>query len=141
MDTDQSQNEKKPVAAFVLSLIAGLWMLASGGMMAARYGWGTMNGGYMMGARGSGGMHSWMWHQGGMQHYWGGAWFSWVGVAAAICAIAGAIMMYAAPRSCRGWSLMVLVASAVALVTGSGFVPGTLGVVGAILAMTFRPAR
>lgn len=141
MATNQSSDEQKPVAAFVMSLIAGLWMLASGGMMTAGYGWGAMNGGYMMGPGGYGDMHSWMWRHGYMQPYWGGAWSSWIGIVAALCVIAGSIAIYAASRSRRGGSVLIIAASAVAVLTGSGFVPGILGIVGGILAMTARPAR
>ena len=35
------QKNEKPTAAFVLSLLAGLWMLAAGAMMRG-YGWGGM---------------------------------------------------------------------------------------------------
>ena len=45
MQEGQSQVERKPVAAFVLSLLAGLWMLVPGAMM---YYWGLpMKGGWM----------------------------------------------------------------------------------------------
>jgi hypothetical protein len=141
METEQPRNEQRPVAAFAISLIAGLWMLASGGMMTAGYGWGGMNGGYMMGMRGSGGMHTWMWRHGYMQQYWGGAWPTWIGIAAAICVIAGAIAIYAQPRARRAWGPAILIASAVALVTGSGVVPGVLGIVGGILAMSGQSER
>jgi hypothetical protein len=116
-------------------------MLASSGMMAAGHGWGSAGGGQMMGGPGYGGMHTWTWRHGYMQHYWGGAWPPWAGIAAAVLVIAGAAVVYSTPRSSREWGVVVLIASAVALVTGSGIVPGVLGIVGGILALTWRPER
>ena len=43
MSETQIQRTEQPTVAFVLSLLAGLWMLAAGGMMGG-FGWGGMMG-------------------------------------------------------------------------------------------------
>lgn len=64
MTNNEIQKSEKTTAAFVLSLLAGLWILAAGGMMGG-YGWGGMMGRYGWGGMrdGSLGMHNWMWGQ------------------------------------------------------------------------------
>jgi len=60
------QTNGKPVAAFVLSLIAGLWMLGAGGYMGG-FGMGGFGMGGMMGGMGSGGYAAHrMYHWNGM---------------------------------------------------------------------------
>ncbi len=115
----------RPVAAFVVSLIAGLWMLAMGGMM----GWGYMGG------------YGWMWRHHGMMHgYGGGAMWSWIGIVAGIVVITGAVVLYAVPSAARFWGVVIIVASAIDLLAGmGGFLAGSLGIVGGILAVTWQP--
>lgn len=43
MPEEQIQRPEQPTAAFVLSLLAGLWMMGAGGMMGS-FGWGGMMG-------------------------------------------------------------------------------------------------
>jgi hypothetical protein len=43
MSEAQVREAEQPTAAFVLALLAGLWMLSAGGMMGA-FGWGGMMG-------------------------------------------------------------------------------------------------
>ena len=51
MSETQVHKTEQPTAAFVLSLLAGLWMLGAGGIMGG-LGWGGMMGGWQgMGGR------------------------------------------------------------------------------------------
>jgi hypothetical protein len=132
MSNGQMQGTEKPTAAFVLSLLAGLWMLAAGGMMGG-FGWGGMMGGQ------HGHFHhigSWMWGSG--MHALGMSW-PWFGLVAGIVVLIGAVMLYVRPEQRRSWGLVVLLISAVDVLVGmGGLLAGALGVVGGILAMTAK---
>lgn len=139
MSEGRSADEQRPVAAFTVSLIAGLWMIASAGMMGL--GWGGMMGSdYMAGGRGYGGMYTWVWPRGYMHGGLAGAWWSWVGIAAAIIVIVSAVLVYADPRRRQGWGTVLIVVSGVALIAGAGLLPGILGIVGGVLALVWRPS-
>lgn len=127
-----------PMASFVLSLIAGLLVLAGSGMMMTfSYGgpyYGMMGGYYgMMGG-----------YYGMMQGYGYGGWFYGVaalGVISGILVLVGAIMIYTRPSTAPTWGLVVLVFSILSFFGMGGFFIGAiLGVVGGILAMTWRTA-
>ena len=127
-----------PTAPYVLSLIAGLLILAGGSMMMTfSYGgpYAGMMGGYygMMGG-----------YYGMMQGYGYEVWFygaAALGLIAGIAVLAGAIMIYARPARTSTWGLLVLVFSAVSLLGMGGFFLGAiLGIVGGVLAITWRPA-
>jgi hypothetical protein len=60
MSETQMQRTEQPTVAFVLSLLAGLWMLAAGGMMGG-YGWGGMMGGARHGWLDVGSGHAELW--------------------------------------------------------------------------------
>jgi hypothetical protein len=125
MSEAQIQRSEQPTAAFVLSLLAGLWMLAAGGMMG---GWG---GGGMMG--GWHGMGGWMSGR-GMGNF--GVWWPWFGVFAGIIVLVGAVMLYVRPEQRRSWGVVILVASALNIFLGMmGLLAGTLGLVGGVLAL------
>jgi hypothetical protein len=129
MSEGQMQTTGKPTAAFVLSLLAGLWMLAAGGMMGG-LGWGMMAGRYGGTAPGQGG---WMW--GRSMHPFGMSW-PWFGVVAGIVVLVGAMMLYVKPEQRQGWGLLILAVSAVNIFVGiGGLVAGVLGVIGGGLAM------
>jgi hypothetical protein len=129
MPAGQIQRTEQPTAAFVLSLLAGLWMLAAGGMMGG-FGWGGM----MAGWRGMGG---WMWGRGGTREV--GVWWSWFGVFAGIVVLVGAVMLYVKPEQRRSWGLVILVASALNFLLGMmGLLAGTLGVIGGVLALATK---
>ena len=137
MSEIEIQKNEKPTAAFVLSLLAGLWMLAAGGMMRG-YGWGGMMGGHgwggMMGSWPE--MHNWMWGQGIRRL---GMWWPWFGVLAGIIVLVGAVVLYIKPEQRRSWGIVVLVASAFLLFAGMGnLVAGALGVIGGILAVATK---
>src|ERR1019366_1593203 len=98
MPEEQIQRTEQPTAAFVLSLLAGLWMLAAGGMMGG-FGWGGMMGDGT----------AWVWAR-GMRSF--GVWSPWFGIFAGIVVLVGAVMLYVRPEQRRSWGVVVLVASA-----------------------------
>lgn len=117
----------RPTAAFVLSLLAGLWMLASGTM---RYCWEGM----MEGWRGPGGM---MWSHGMMWRLGPTFWWPWFGIVAGMLVLTGAVMLYNRPERSRTWGLVILIVSGLNLVFGmGGFFAGVLGVIGGALALS-----
>ncbi len=130
---------EKSNAPFVLSLLAGFWMLATGGMMGPT-GWGGMMGGWQ-GMRGWEGMHGWPGMHGWM---WGRvpqslAWWPWFGVVAGIVVLVGAVLLQVKPEQRRTWGAIVLAASALDLFVGmGGLLAGTLGVIGGVLAMAAK---
>lgn len=116
---EQVRPAGQPIAAFVLSLLAGLWMLAAGGMMGG-VGWGRMMGGMQ-------GMHGW------------GGRSPWFGVAAGIIVLIGAVMLYVRSEQRRSWGAVILVASALDIFLGMmGFLAGALGVIGGVLALSAK---
>jgi hypothetical protein len=58
LNENRDSRSEKPAAAFVLSLIAGLWMLAMGSVT----GWGCMGGHGGSGYVGAGRGYDWIWH-------------------------------------------------------------------------------
>jgi len=129
MPEEQIQRTEHPTAAFVLSLLGGLWMLAAGGMMGG-FGWGGMMGGWQ-------GMHGWMWGRGGIRGF--GLLWPWFGIFAGIIVLVGAIMLYVKTEQRRSWGMVILVASALYMVVGMmGLLAGTLGVIGGVLALTAK---
>lgn len=128
--------ERQPTAAFILTLLAGFWMLAMGGMM---YGMGP---GFVDGAG------SWMWGPGmmrdmmpGMMPGFGvGLGFPWFGAAAGIVLLIGSVFLYSRPEQSRTWGLVILVVSALNVLVGmGGLLAGALGVVGGSLAIAWKP--
>lgn len=126
-----------PTAPFVLSLIAGLIILAGSGMMAAfSFGapyYGAPGGYYgMMGG-----------YYGMMRGFAYGGWFygaAALGLIAGIVVLIGAIMIYARPSRTSAWGLPVLIFSILSFFGMGGFFIGAiLGIVGGILAMTWKP--
>lgn len=126
--------ERQPTAAFILTLLAGLWMLAMGGMM---YGMGP---GFVEGGG------SWMWGHGmmrGMMPGFGfGLGFPWFGAAAGIVLLIGSVFLYSRPEQSRTWGFVILVVSALNVLVGmGGLLAGALGVVGGSLAIAWKPGR
>ena len=127
MPEGQIQTTEKVTAPFVLSLLAGLWMVSAGGMMGA-FGWSMMGHGQ--------GMYSWIGGQG--MHAFGMSW-PWFGILAGIVVLAGAVMLYVRPEQRRNWGLLVLVASALNVFVGiGGILAGALGIVGGVLALAAK---
>jgi hypothetical protein len=125
--------EEKPAAAFVLSLLAGLWMLAMGSWT---MGW-SPNGAWGADGWGMGGMMGggWMWGHGVL-----GVWWPWFGLIAGVVVLVGAAMMYARPHSAPTWGVAIVIVSALNFLLGmGGFLASVLGIIGGALAMSWRP--
>lgn len=117
--------EGRPTAAFVLSLLAGLAMLATGSMM------------YRMGTAFMG-WDSWMWGYGMMRTMAPGMWSPWFGAAGGVLVIIGSIILYTTPGQSRTWGLVILILSALNFLVGMGGVlAGGLGIAGGAFAMTW----
>ena len=128
MTPAEKQPVERPIAAFVLSLLAGLGLLARSGMM-------------------YGGMHgAWRGRMGG----WMGEWspypfafgWAWLAPIAAVVLLAAAVALYVRPEARRGWGTVILVTSGLHLLLGmGGFLATVLGLVGGSLALLGgRPA-
>ena len=80
----------------------------------------------------------------GMMQGFGGWYYGFavVGIAAGVLVLFSAIMMYDRPRQVAAWGALVLVFSAISLFGAGGFFVGAvLGIVGGILALTWRENR
>ena len=122
MSDGQIQTPEQPTLAFVLSLLAGLWMLGAGSMMGGWHGGGMMGG--------------WMWGR-GMGKF--GVLWPWFSIFAGIVVLIGAVALYVKPQQRRGWGVVVLVASALNFFVGmGGLLAGALGVVGGVLALSTK---
>lgn len=134
----------RPIAGFVVSLIAGVLILAGGvtmlGYSSGAYG--GMMGGYssMMGGYSGGMMNG---YYGMMQAFSGWFYgFAIFGIAAGILVLLGAVMMYDRPRQVTVWGSLIIAFSTVSFFgTGGFFVGAVLGIVGGVLALTWREAR
>ena len=116
---------ERPTTAFVLSLLAGLWMLASGAMMSSAGDWG---------------MTGWMWGHGMMRGFAPRLWWPWFGTVVGIIVLVGAAMLYAKPEQRQTWGIIILVVSALNFFFGmGGLFAGTLGVIGGALALSKSP--
>jgi|SRR5579872_2950054 len=125
MSVEQIQRTEQPTVAFLLSLLAGLWMLGAGGMMGG-FGWGGMMGGWH-------GMGGWIWGR-GLATF--GLLWPWFGISAGIAVLVGAVMLYVRPEQRRSWGIVILVASALNIFVGMmGLLAGTMGVIGGVLAL------
>jgi hypothetical protein len=131
------------LAAFLLSLIAGFWMLATAGIT---------NGFWMRGMQGMtgstsygeyrhqygiyswGGMYAWMYGRG---IYGAGEWWPWFAFVAGLLVIAGGFILYLRPAQRHTWGTAIIVISALDFLFGmGGLVAATLGIVAGILALT-----
>ncbi len=110
-------------AAFVLSLIAGIWMVA---MSVVMVGWAPSWGG-LGGMMGGG----WMGGHGAMGIGWG-----WLGIVTGLAVLVGAVGLYARPATAASWGVVILVASALNLLVGmGGFLASILGLIGGVVAL------
>ena len=132
-----SQTPEKPVAPFVLSLLAGLLILAGGGMMMGFSGvpyYGGMMGGY------NGMMNGYYGMMGGYGNGWFHA-FSAIGIVSGILVTVSAILLYAEPSRIHTWGALILVFSALSFLgMGASMLGALLGVVGGVLALTWKRA-
>ena len=111
--------------AFVLSMLAGVLILGTVGMM-----YGIGHGG------------SWMWEQGmmrGMTPMMSGTpmtWWPWFGVLTGVTVLVGAVMLYSQPAHHGRWGLVILIASAMNVLVGmGGLFAGAVGVIGGSMAI------
>lgn len=129
MEEKRPPIESKPTAAFVLSLIAGLWMLVTRGLsprfpgpMSMRLPWIW----YHRMFRGAGDVTPFL-----------GFW-SWLGGLAGVVVLVGGVIIYTRPEQSALWGKIILIASAVSLIIGmGGFLPGILGIVAGALAIAW----
>jgi len=155
-ETEAAASEpQRTVAAFVLTLIAGLWFLLGSLVMFGGYrtgpmygeggqymngGYGHMGGGYgHMGGGGSSMMH-WLWHD-SMVSGMGWLHFNpYFDIVSGIVLILAAGFLYVRPEQRASWGVLILVVSALGLFLGmGGFVAGIIGLIGGLIAVT-RPS-
>ena len=122
MAGNQPQHVERPIAAFVLSLVAGLWLLARSGMM---YQWGH--------ELRHGRVHRWMgWDPGDLLAM---GW-PWPGAIAGIVLVVAAAALYIQPEARRGWGIIILVTAGLQLLFGmGGYLAAVLGLVAGALAV------
>ena len=122
IEEQNGQSKSSQTMAFVLSLLAGLWMLGMGVMMAS---WAV------------GGEYSWMWGHGMMRGFYSSLWWPWFGAIAGALVLLGAVMLMAKPAQRRGWGILIIIVSALNFFVGmGGFVAGILGIIGGALAIS-----
>ncbi len=145
--------ERRPTAAFVLSLLAGIFILLGGGM---RYMMGSLiesyggYGGYggMMGGYGG-------WGFGGMMNGYNGYGYGMMrglgfgfglmgilGLVFGVIVIISALMLNSRPHEHKTWGILILVFSVLSIFGSmmGGFGIGVLlGLIGGILAITWKP--
>jgi len=151
---------EKPTAAFVLSLLAGIFITLRGGITSmvgsliggyrgsyGGYGYGGMmsgyNGyGYNGGYGGFGGMMNGYGFYGTMRGLGIGLGFIGVlGVVFGIIVIVSALMLYSHPGQHTAWGILIIVFSAMSMFGGGLFGLGVgliLGIVGGILAIVWK---
>ena len=122
--------EERPTAAFILSLLGGIFMILSGsltlffvnvisyGMGYSPYRWGMMGWGMM-------GFLPWFWI---------------IGLVSGVIVLIGAAMLYTRPEESATWGVLILVFSIISLLGMGGFFIGfLLGLIGGILAIVWKP--
>jgi len=131
---------EKPTTAFILSLIGGIFILAGGGMMTMT-GWSSFCG--VTACRSYGGMMGPGFGMMGYGYGWGfGGMFGIAGILFGISVIIAALMLYNNPAHHSNWGLVILILSLLSIFGSSmaGFGIGLiLGVIGGILALSWRP--
>ncbi|MFI5448385.1 MAG: DUF6114 domain-containing protein [Candidatus Bathyarchaeia archaeon] len=145
--------EKRPTAAFVLSLLAGIFIVLSGGM---RYMMGSLIGSYggfggMMGGYNGYGGNGWF---GGMMNGYNGYGYGMMrglgfvfglmgilGLVFGVIVIISALMLNRRPHEHTTWGILILVFSVLSAFGSmmGGFSIGVLlGVIGGVLAITWK---
>lgn len=134
---DLMSSEQKPIAAFVLSLLSGILVMIVSVI------WCLWLGVYWdMGWMG-GMMHEWqehmhMWNLESVAHFLG-----LFGVIFGLTVIVAAIMLYLKPMQHELWGVLIIVFSAISILScmggfGAGLV---LGIIGGILAILWKPEK
>src|SRR3972149_1388288 len=123
-------NEERPTAAFILSLVAGVFIILGGGMTSL-FGYGFMG---MMGRNGS----------------WGGmmgpgfGMMGFLGLIFGAIVIISALMLNSKPQEHTTWGTLILIFSVISIFGSAmgGFGIGLiLGIIGGILAITWKPTE
>jgi hypothetical protein len=135
-------NEERPTAAFLLSLVAGVFIILGGGMM-SMLGYGFMG---MMdrygGLGGSYGRWGGMMGPGfGMMGFAFGM-MGFLGLIFGVIVIISALMLNSKPQEHTTWGTLVLIFSVISIFGSAmgGFGIGLiLGIIGGILAITWKP--
>ena len=119
---------ERPTAAFALTLLAGIWILATA---VSWWAWGAHPG------PGPGLMSGWMGGRGDLIH--GGSWTPWIGLVSGLVIVSGATGLYTRPSTAPVWGVVIVAAAAANLFVGfGGFLASILGVVGGTLAAVHR---
>jgi len=131
---------EKPTAAYLLSLIGGVFIILGGGMvsMMGAFWFGGMMGGY----RGWGGMMGYGVPGYGMMGWLGFGLFGILGIVFGVIIIISALMLNSKPQEHSTWGMLIIVFSALSIFGGAmgGLGVGlVLGLVGGILALTWKP--
>ena len=124
-------NEERPTTAFVLSLVGGVFILLSGGMMSTI---GSFGFGGMMGFGGMGGMMGWT----------GFGLFGILGLIFGVIVVISAIMLNSKPQEHATWGTLIVLFSVLSIFGGAmgGFGVGLiLGLIGGVLALTWKPTE
>lgn len=126
--------QEKPMAAFILSLIGGIFILLGGGTM-------SMVGGMMGGFSGYGGMMGRGFGMMGGLGYGFGV-LGIVGAVFGIIVIISALMLNSKPEQHSTWGTLIVIFSVLSIFGSAmgGFGVGlVLGLIGGILAITWKP--
>jgi hypothetical protein len=131
-------SEERPTAAFILSLLGGVFILLGGGMMGMI--------GSFMGPYGFGGMMGYYGRRGIMMSPAFGMMrlaFSILGLIFGAIVIISAIMLNKKPEEHNTWGTLIIVFSVLSVFGGfGGFAVGLiLGLIGGILAVTWKPTQ
>ncbi len=134
--------EGKPVAPFILGLIAGIFIFL-GAIVMSMFAFGTAS---MMGSMGGAmsGIMSNMYAGMSMGMMMGFApALTVVGIASGVMVILGSVMVYTHPSESQLWGAIILAFSVVSIIGGmGGFLVGlVLGVVGGVLALTWPTVK
>src|SRR6267143_2139562 len=115
----------KPTAAMVLSLIGGLFVIFGGAALAFA---GSIIGSFNVTGEASASSTVLA--------------LGVVGVVMGLIMVVGGFMMYSKPTSAKMWGVIVLILSIISWVTAIGgfFIGFLLGLIGSILALTFKPS-
>jgi len=131
---------ERPTAAFVLSLVAGVFIMLGGGMMSmiGSFGFAGMMGGY------GGMMGGMMGYPGyGMMGGFGFGMFGLLGLIFGIIVVISAIMLNSRPEEHTMWGTIIVIFSVLSIFGSAmgGFGIGlVLGIIGGVLAITWKRA-
>jgi hypothetical protein len=140
--------KERPTAAFVLSVISGVFTILGGGMtsMFSYWLWGGYPGsyrGWRYGMMGPGfGMMGYPGY--GMMGWAGFGFFGILGIVFGAIVIISAVMLNSRPRERTTWGTLIVIFSAISIFGGAmgGFGIGlVLGLIGGVLAITWKPTE